>query len=197
MRGFGRVKVAFGDGGETRMRRWRKRVAITAAVVAILAAAGYVYYHQRYPHGWSHCCDKQLMFALLDYADRHGGWYPKGEASPEASLSLLHRDAPTAVSANLLRGKTAPEDAVRARLEAGQLLTPETCGWHYVEGLRKDDDPLLALFWDKVGLGHNGERLSEGGHFVCFISGNIDYVAGERWEEFLAEQERLRARVKR
>jgi hypothetical protein len=135
------------------------------------------------------------MFALLEYADRHGGWFPKGEASPEASLSLLYRNAPASVSANLLRGKTVREDVVRARLEAGQLLTPETCGWHYVEGLRKDDYPQLALFWDKAGLGHNGERLVGGGRFVCFVRGYIEFIPGERWDEFLAEQERLRAAV--
>jgi hypothetical protein len=163
----------------------------------VLAAAGFAYHRHRYPHGWSHCCDKQLMFALLAYADRHGGWFPKGETSPEAALSLLHRDDPESANANLLRGKTVPETAVRARLEGGQLLTPDTCGWHYIEGQRKDDDPRLALFWDKAGLGHNGERLSGGGHYVCFVAGSIEYISGDKWEEFLAEQERLRAAVKR
>jgi hypothetical protein len=56
------------------MRRWRKRAAIAVAVVAVLAAAGFAYYRHRYPHGWSHCCDKQLMMALLTYDDRHDGW---------------------------------------------------------------------------------------------------------------------------
>ena len=178
-------------------RRWAKRGAIAVAVVVGLAAAGFAYYQHRYPYGRSHCCDKQLMLALLSYADRHDGWFPRGEATPEASLSLLHREDPDLVTANLLRGKTVPETAVRARLEAGELLTPETCGWHYVAGLRKGDDHRLALFWDKAGLGHNGERLSGGGHFVCFVSGTIEYVSGDRWEEFLAEQERLRAALKR
>jgi hypothetical protein len=179
------------------MRRWTKRAAIAVAVVAVLAAAGFAYHRHRYPHGWSHCCDKQLMMALLAYADRHDGWFPRGEASPEASLSLLHREDPGSVNANLLRGKTVPEADVRGRLEAGRLLTPETCGWHYVEGLRKDDDPQLALFWDKAGLGHNGERLSGGGHHVCLVGGGIEYIPGDRWEAFLAEQERLRALLKR
>jgi hypothetical protein len=137
------------------------------------------------------------MMALLDYADRHGGWFPRGEASPEASLSVLHRENPELVTPNLLRGKTVPEDAVRARLDSGLLLTPETCGWHYVEGLRKDDDPQLALFWDKAGLGHNGERLSGGGHFICRVGGRVEYVPGEQWEVFLAEQQRLRETVRR
>jgi hypothetical protein len=179
------------------MRRWGKRGVIAAAVVAVLTAAGFAHHRHRYPHGWSHCCDKQLEMALMTFADRHDGWFPRGEASPEASLSLLYREDPELVTPNLLRGKTVPDSAVRARLEAGQLLTPETCGWHYVEGLRKGDDPQLALFWDKAGLGHNGERLSGGGHFVCLVSGSTEYVPGDRWEEFLVEQERLRAAVNR
>ena len=179
------------------MRRWKKRLAVCALAVVALATAGFAYHHYRYPYGWSHCCDKQLMLALLAYADLHGGWFPKGQATPEASLSLLHRENPEAVTANLLRGKTVPEAAARARLEAGELLTPETCGWHYVAGLRMDDDSGLALFWDKAGLGHNGERLPADGHHVCFIRGTIEYITGDRWEEFLAEQERLRAAIKR
>ncbi len=37
-----------------------------------------------------------------EYAERHDGWFPKGEASPEASLSLLHRENPTLVTADVL-----------------------------------------------------------------------------------------------
>jgi hypothetical protein len=177
------------------MRKWLKRGAIAGVIVALLTAAGFAYYHHRYPYGVSHCCDKILAFALLQYADEHDGWFPRGEATPEASLSLLYRQDPDL--AHTLRGKTISKSAVLARLEGGELLTPDTCGWHYVEGLRTDYDSRLALFWDKAGLGHNGERLSGGGHFVCFVSGSIEYIPGERWEEFLAEQERLRATVSR
>lgn len=179
------------------MRRWAKRGTIAASIIAVLVALGFIYYHYRYPYGWSHCCDKMLGFALLQYSEEHDGWFPQGEPTPEASLSLLYRQ--DVAVAYTLRGKTVPESVVRARLEASELLTPETCGWHYVEGLRKDDDPRLALFWDKVGLGHNGERLSGGGHFVCFVSGpgSIEYIPGERWDKFLSEQKRLREALKR
>lgn len=179
------------------MSRKATRGAIAAAVVATLTLACFTYHRHRYPFGWSHCCDKQLMFALLSYADRHGGWFPKGEATPEASLSLLHHDEPESVNANLLRGKTVPESHVQAQLEAGELLTPQTCGWQYVEGLRMDDDHRLALFWDKAGLGHNGERLPDGGHFVCFVGLSIEYVPENQWKAFLAVQEQLRTALKR
>jgi hypothetical protein len=132
---------------------------------------------------------------LLDYTEKHDGWFPKGEASPEASLSLLYRQDPW--MAYILRGKTIPPDIVRERLERGELLTPETCGWHYVEGLRKGDDPRLALFWDKAGLGQFGQRLKNGAHEVHFVDGSLDYIPGEEWDQFLAAQEQLRANLKR
>ena len=179
------------------MPRWAKRGAMLLAVIGVLAAAGFAYRSYCYPHGWSHCCDKQLMFALQNYASQANGWYPKGLESPEASLSLLHRWNAESANANLLRGKSVPVEVVQARLEAGLLLTPETCGWHYVEGLGLRDDPRLALFWDKVGLGHNGERMFDGGHWVCFVNGDIRHITGDLWQEFLAEQEQLRAALKR
>ena len=69
------------------MRRWAKRGVIAASVIAVLTALGYAYFHYRYPYGWSHCCDKVLAFALLQYADEHDGWFPRGEATPELRLA--------------------------------------------------------------------------------------------------------------
>jgi hypothetical protein len=167
-----------------------KRCAKTLALVAVVVVVGYGYYRYRYPYGWSHCCDKQLMFALHEYAEDHGGMYPSGEATPEASLSLLY---PKYANAELLRGKTIPVEVVAAILERGERLTPETCGWHYVEGLTLRDDRRLALLWDKVGLGHNGQRSSDGGRTVLFVNLGYEYIPGSEWSQFLAEQQQLQA----
>jgi hypothetical protein len=155
---------------------------------AVLVAAGRSYYVSQYPYGWSYCCDKQLWSALEQYAEDHGGAFPAGEATPEACLSLLY---PRYADANLLRGKTVPLTVVQATLDRGERLGPQTCGWHYVPGLRLDDDPSLALAWDKAGLGHNGERLPQGGHYVLFLGVGVDHVPASKWEAFLQEQERL------
>jgi hypothetical protein len=178
------------------MTRRTKLGLVGLAIVTLLAIAGgaYSYYRYSFPYGWSHCCDKFLGLTLYSYAEKHEGWYPRGEATPEASLSLLSREYPD--MANVLRGKTVPEAAVLERLQSGHLLTPETCGWHYVEGLKIGDDPRLALFWDKVGLGHNGGRLPDGGHHVWFLGGS-EYISAEKWESFLEEQEQLRAKLGR
>ena len=177
-------------------RRLKWAIAVLVILLGVLVA-WYIRHSYRFPYGRSHSCDKIMSFALLQCADRHAGWFPKGEASPEASLSLLHRDEPDFMSAETLRGKTVPADVVQDRLLRGELLSPETCGWHYVEGLHQDDDPRLALFWDKIGLGHNGERLPDGGHFVCFVNGWIKYIPGSGWEAFLEEQRQLVAALKR
>jgi hypothetical protein len=108
-------------------------------------------------------------------------------------LSLLY---PKYANEYVLQGKTVPLDEVKGTLERGGRLGPETCGWHYVEGLTLDDDPRIGLCWDKVGLGHNGQRLSDGGRTVLFVNRGSAYIAGARWPAFLEEQEKLLANRK-
>lgn len=162
--------------------------------------AGYAavrgFHHYLFPFGSSHCCIVGLGFELSNYAEAHGGFFPRGEASPEASLSLLWHDRVAAgidagIMAELLRGKTVPVDVVSARLASGGLLDPETCGWHYVEGLTLGDNPEIAILWDKVGLGHNGLRLWGGGHEVFFLGGTHRIVPAAEWPEFFDRQEKL------
>jgi hypothetical protein len=85
---------------------------------------------------------------------------------------------------------------VKDILERGELLGPETCGWHYVEGLRQDDDPRLALFWDKAGLDHNGGRMAGGGHIVLFVDRQRKYIPEAEWHDFVEEQRKLLAERK-
>jgi hypothetical protein len=170
---------------------------IVLAALVVLCALGYAAWRHQYPYGYSHCCDLQLYQGLAEYARTHGGAFPAGEATPEASLSLLYREkAPWGgplADADLLRGKTVPESVVKGILEHGKLLAPETCGWHYVDELRLDDDHRLALFWDKAGLTHNGGRMSQGGHIVMFVSGFREHITETEWESFLKEQQTLLA----
>lgn len=185
--GEGRV----GPAPQTRIRRWLRCLGFAGLGLGLLLVAFIcgvrLWNAYQFPYGWSHACDKILSLCLQNYAQCHDGWYPWGEATPEASLSLLHRfDA--ACDAKILHGKTVPVDTVQAILESGGLLGPQTCGWHYVEGLRFDDNREIALFWDKVGLGHNGERLPAGDHEVTLVNGSRLKVSGADWPGFLERQ---------
>jgi hypothetical protein len=131
-----------------------------------------------------------LYQALEGYAATHGDAFPAGKATPEASLSLLYRSDPTN-TAELLRGKSVPVAVVQEILDRGELLWPGSCGWHYVEGLRPDDDPRLAVFWDKAGLDHFGRRLAGGGHTVMFVDGQRKYIPEAEWPPFRDGQNKL------
>jgi hypothetical protein len=184
-----------------RRRRWQyslRALMLVVTVVALLFAGvkSYIYYYMKwkYPYGWSHVCDIELMFALQRYADDHGGRYPTGGATPEASLCLLYTKY---TSAFILRGKTVPLDVAEKILQQGKPLGPTTCGWHYVdEGLTINDDSQIALFWDKIGLDHNGGRLPEGGHSVVFPH-HGEVITEKEWPAFLEKQKKLLAPRKR
>ncbi len=166
----------------------KARIAIVLLVIGALFAAAYGFYRHHYPFGMHHRCDKMLWFALINYADAHGGEFPSGEAAPEASLSLIGKE-----HAYLLVCRSASTEVVEQMLDRGELLDSKTCGWNYVEGLRVDSNHRLALFWDKEGLDEMGGRLRDGGHFVSYVGGPYEYVPASRWDEFLEEQRRLLA----
>jgi hypothetical protein len=157
-------------------------------VLALIAGVGY--YDWRYPYGRSHCCETRLYLALRTYAEEHGGRFPSGAATAEANLTLLRR-AGLDVDLELLRGKTVPKAVAEHALENGADLSEETCGWHYVPGLTFADNPELALFWDRAGLGHWGERLTSGGHVVTFVDGTTEHIVAADWPRFLAQQTAL------
>jgi len=173
-------------------RRSRNRGLLTAgAVTLVVSAFGlYLYYHHIFPYGSSHCCDLILFGALQEYAGNHEGVFPVGGPTPEASLSMLYSNVEY-VQPDILRGRTVSEAVARQALKGDGRLGPDSCGWHYVEGLRLDDDPGLAVFWDKVGLGHNGQRLSRPGHTVLFVGGDRRFIPESDWAAFLSEQQRL------
>ena len=170
----------------------KPKVLIVAALVLVVGlAAIYGAYRHKYPYGMSHCCILQMAGALRTFAEDHNGQFPAGKATPEASLSLLYQG--DYANAYLLRGKTVPEKTVATILKGGGLLGLDSCGWHYVEGLTVTDDARIAILWDKVGLGHNGQRLKDGAHEVIFVDGDRQFVAGEDWNGLLKGQQDLMA----
>jgi hypothetical protein len=132
----------------------------------------------------------------LSYADANGGRFPAGGKTPEASLSLLY---PKDLTASVLRGKTYPEGPAKQLLEGGEPLTPETCGWQYVEGLSTESAEIgnIALFWDKFGSDHFSGLLPHGGHSVTFASGYQQVIREADWPRFITEQEKALTSIRR
>jgi hypothetical protein len=174
------------------MTKRRKWVLGSLAAVGLLMTCGAIYYNARFPYGQSHCCIIQMSSALEQYAEENGGKYPTGGETPEASLSLLYKS--NYIDAYVLRGMTVPERNVRSILDAGGVLGPDSCGWHYVTGLTRADGPGLALLWCKVALGHNGNRPRDGGRQVVFVGRGVEWVSGNRWRAFLNDQKALMER---
>ena len=176
--------------------QYRRRIlgcsGISLAVVAVLVGAAYAWYRYTFPYGYTHCCLKGLGLSLLNYAQQHDGHFPEGGGCPEASLCLLYR-CNYGIDGYTLCGKTKSAEVAQEILERGELLGPDTCDWHYVEGLTISDDPQIAQLWDKVGLSHNGQRLSGGGHSIWRVGGQEEVIPGSEWPQFLEEQERLMA----
>ena len=178
------------------LRRWFI-FGFRALLVGAIAVFGLVWLANRnYPHGRDHCCDKQVGLALLNYAQANGGRFPTGGATPEASLGLLY---PEYLDASVLRGKTYPEEPAKQLLESGKPLTPETCGWHYVDGLTLPNggSSRIAIFWDKIGLGHNSEYLPSPGHSVTFMDAHGKVIWESDWPRFIADQEKAWDAIRR
>ena len=93
-------------------------------------------------------------------------------------------------------GKNIPASKAREVWKQKGELTPESCGWHYVEGLRTNDDPQIAIAWDKIfGLGHNGQRIRGLAHEVILVNGERKGIAMKEWPKFALEQRERLAKV--
>jgi hypothetical protein len=165
-------------------------LAVLGVLVVGLFGACRFWFRYKYPYGCTHCCLKGLGLALLNYAEQHNGRFPAGGDCPEASLSLLYR-GDYGIEGHTLCGKTKSAEVAQAILERGELLGPDTCDWHYVEGLTLNDDCRLAIVWDKVGLDHNGGRLPSGGHSVLRLDCSEEVIPASEWPHFLEKQNQL------
>jgi hypothetical protein len=171
----------------------RRGCFVTALVLIVTFVAAVVgWWKWSFPYGHSHSCSKGLGVTLRIFANDHEGWYPYGGRTPEESLSLICTNGDPYHLKSLLRGKHLPQSVVDDALNRHGVLSPESCGWHYVEGLREDDNPNLAVAWDRVtGLDHNGRRRSDLQHEILRLDGSSGFISKGRWSAFIEEQQML------
>jgi len=172
----------------------RKKLKVASLVALAVVVSTLIWFRMTYPYGPSHCCSTGIGLALRNHATANNDWFPHGKRSPEASLSLLCDD----YEGNLewIRGKNIPRGLAQAAWETDHELGPDSCGWHYVEGLREGDDPGIAVVWDKAwGLGHNGQRIRGFGREIILLDGDHSGKLLKEWPAFAMEQREKLAKV--
>ena len=173
----------------------RSRLKAKLFLVVLLAVAGCIavvlYQRVEYPYGHRAAVLRSMYFALLNYASDHGGSFPSSEKGNYDALQKLFPDyTPSGIE---LAGISGNADAAVAALRNNTPLDQSLTSWVYVQGLKEEDDPNLAVLWElRSGLYPNGKRNSFGGHAVLLVSGDITNVPATDWEGFVKQQEQLR-----
>ena len=131
------------------------------------------------------------MSALNIYASDHGGWYPREAATPLESLRCMTNELG---DSGLLAGISGNREETVRRVWAGLPIDETISSWVYFPGFRNDDDPKLAIIWERAaGVRFNGGRAD--GHAVGFVGGGHRQIRQAQWADFLKEQEELRKTI--
>ncbi len=86
------------------------------------------------------------------------------------------------------------ENKVSEYIKTGKNIDETVSSWTYFPGFRNDDDPEIAILWEReAGLFVNGSRAE--GHAVGFVGGGYDQIPDAKWPSFLKRQEQLRQKV--
>lgn len=126
------------------------------------------------------------------YANDHDDWFPHGGKTPEESLSFIATNGDPYLMKMLLGGKHLPQSVVDSAFSKDGALSPASCGWHYVEGLKQEDSPELAIAWDKMaGLDHNGRFLKDLQCEAVMLDGSSQHIFKKGWPAFCAKQKQL------
>jgi hypothetical protein len=136
-----------------------------------------------------------MLAALSAYAREHGDAFPASGNSALQDLQLLYPKY-SGSDAAILAGISGDERMVKERIAGGGLLDDEISSWVYVAGFRLDDDPRVAIIWERAdGVAFNGSRSRAGSHAVGFVDGSFEQIGREQWSAFLKEQEDRRRAV--
>lgn len=177
----------------TSLKHKCRTAVVVAGVVCLVAVIGLLVERWRYPYGRRAACLPMMTMGLTLYAAKHDGWLPKGGITPLTSLQQLY---PMYVDyAGHLAGLTGDIDLTRDLLVRGGTLTSNLSSWCYTPGFREDEDPPVAVIWDRAGgLRWNAMRAARGSRAVGFSDGSHRQVSAEEWpvvlKSSLEERER-------
>ncbi len=124
------------------------KLVVPIAVVAVAVPVA-LYLHKRLKYNQrASCanCRTFVRFQLEEYANKHGGWYPRGGKNPLDSLSKC---IPDFREVHLFTSHALSRKA-QNYWKATRSLSEEVCCYRYNEGLRDDDpDDLVVMYYYK------------------------------------------------
>lgn len=167
-----------------------KRFRVALAMMIVVAGVLTFYHHQRqmYPYGSRSAALPVIVNCLRVYAHDHGNSFPDADGDPYRSLELLYPDY---ISADLLAGLSGDRDKATFALTHGGHLSPENCSLIYVPGMLDTDDENIAIVWEiRTGITFNGQAWP--GRAVGIINGQVHQIPDDKWDEFIAQQKRMR-----
>ena len=164
------------------MNRFRRTLLAFGILALILGIVGWGFYKKNYPYGSTHRCSKVLAMELRSFAEENGGKFPASENRDALGLSALLEKSPHFL--DLVVGKAGDLDKARQFYEKNGYLLPAHSSWNYVEGLTSNDYGALA--WEKIPLGHYGQKQSSNSREVIMTDGMVRYIPEKDWNEFLA-----------
>jgi hypothetical protein len=162
-------------------------IAVVAAASLLLLGLGLHNYY--YPCGFRSGKMTTFIGVLAAYAQENEGWYPRGGATPLASLQKLY--SKYCVEGRALAGMSGDEATTLRYLKTGKMIDEAVSSWVYHPGFRNDDNPEIAIIWERrAGIFVNGSRSD--GHAVGYADGGCAQISSSKWPEFLKRQEELR-----
>lgn len=184
----GRESCEYSEFGAGAMHRLRKFILGFAALAALTALA-VTAYRSQYPYGVRPCCLPCVLQALREFAEGHSGGFPDGGRNSRDALAMLYPHY--LVDRPLLAGISGDRKLLEQEMSVGSGISEPASSWVYWPGFTLDDDPNIAIIWERQdGIQFNGRRSP--GHAVGFISGDMRQVKDDEWESFLSEQKLLR-----
>ena len=171
--------------------RW---LLVCCLLAGIVAAVLHLYRWSR-PYGDRTGFIQGTLLGLRRYAAEHEGWFPKSAGTPLKCLQELnpkYLDDPV-----LLAGVSGNIEQLKQTLRDNRPLDETVSSWVYWPGFKEDDKigtNLIAILWEKKeGVSGSGKRTK--GIAVGLSNGSWRQVSLAEWNEFQAEQGRLRAEL--
>jgi hypothetical protein len=176
------------------MKKKKKIIFIYILIIIIIMVllSPFLFYKWLYPYGERTISLLTIQDALEAYAEDNNGYFPSGGKTPLKSLQKLYpkyRGLP-----DYFAGLSGDIELTNRTLRSGGELDNTMSSWVYWQGFHIDDNPNLAVIWERRdGIAYNGTRTQKGSHSVGFIDGTKKQIYD--WDKFAKKQKKLREEV--